>query len=760
MTSRTRLGSDGRCYTIVDDDDVVSQSTFVEPPTVLSSTTPEVRVLSNESGYAPFETIFNDLNLHAEPTYNFWVQGDETDDQERGTQKLEELPRYVHLSWMQAPDLKDPNERSKNKLQSSGPDARELFAKLPPFGFGSRMVVGSNTSGVTWTPPSLQPESFEQNVARAVNGFIAPGVIEAIVSVPPDSVTAPPNPSSLLVDEDDFLAHSDMFEGITYSEFNAAAWSWANRTSGKQSGMNGMLSPTAELMKRTFFRNRFAISPMSNNIIDMKSIGLSGPTISVNATTATSATPQALPVSQQMADAMSTEDRSLSPSSSPSDHSVKVKFINTNMNGAIETQRVMSAKAPEHAESIIAISQIAGNLAVYAASGFQQQQRSADIPSLPAPTGLKPFEYIGYVIEKFEQVNGSFKSIEMIHIPGREYDEYFDTKVKYGKQYRYRIKSVLRWIRPSAKGVFGYDITSVKSKLVDIDSISPNKASFFNSEWSKDWASAFVIDTTPPAPPDEFTVRPHSAEGVIEVTMKVPYNPQRDISKMTIWRKVQDEWGNDLSKWVQLVEYVGTSDADRQGNKATFMSTYKHKQDDMTGTKSTSTQNVGNIVVEFAPVNARFVDTFYGSPQYFGDNSRYNFVYAATCHTKHGEISKLSDQISARLNYHWKKDGEYPVKFVSCAGVDKDFDEGSFSVYPTRHSRSEITLPAIVKSRVAFSGQARLAKKPVHDNEYVVRIESLDMGAHIDLPVHISVVNTPRITTTESMPVIVLNDVS
>ena len=206
--------------------------------------------------------------------------------------------------------------------------------------------------------------------------------------------------------------------------------------------------------------------------------------------------------------------------------------------------------------------------------------------------------------------------------------------------------------------------------------------------------------------------------------------------RSTLWRKVQDEWGNDITNWRQLTEFDAEN---RQGTKLEMQAAMEHQQDDLTGrdTKVIESQKIVAFV-EFAPLNSRFIDA---TIPYFGDGSRYRYVYAGLCHTRHGEVSRLSDQLSTRLNSHWKKDGEYSVELVSCAGVDKDFDTGIFTTYPERRIRSEIAVP--VGGKVALFGQARVAKKPLNNNTYIARVESLDTGEYVDIPVNIKVENQP-----------------
>ena len=706
-------------------------------------------VLSQESGYAPFDTLFNDLQLKADVGYNFWVPDEETNEQGRGTQKIEEMPRYVHLQWNPAPDLPDPMKFKQNSLKGSSKGIRNSTST--PSSQGSESIVGSNVNGVQWTPPSLQPDGFEQNCAMAANGYISAGIIEAVVTVDMNTVTVSQTPTANVLDEDDYLAHAEneSLEGITFSEINAAMWRWKSRAYASQKQLNDNVSAAAQTTKQNLFNNQFSISPTSMQSLDLKAVSVGGPALSLNTATAQSVTPQAPPRPQQILSELGIYTTPSQSGSASTTHAVRTKFIHTNMQGLLDPTRVNSANSAEHAESIMAIAPFASNLAVYAAAGFQEEQRSLTIPIQPAPSGLKQLEYIGYVIEKYEQAGGSFELAETIYVPGIEYTEFYDTKVKYGVPYRYRIKTFARWCRDRKIGVFGAD-AQVNSSMTTLNAIAPNNVSYFSSEWGYEWANAMVIDQSPPLPPDEFTVTPHSDTGTVEITLKMPYNPQQDISKITIWRKVQDENGVDQTGWVQIQELDSRL---RQGTLSAASRKFGRRQDYLTGDATDQTHP--SPFVEFAPINSRFVDT---TLPYFGNGNRFMFVYAGICHSRHGEISKLSDQLATRLNQHWKKDGEYTVKFVSCAGVDKDFDTGVFVTYPERHMMSEITTP--VGFDLILSAQERTSQRPLNNNAYVARIESLDTGQYEDVQININVTNTPAASTQQTMPVLTNGSVS
>ena len=706
------------------------------------------KIVSKESGLAPFETLFHDFNLQAIPFYNYWEKSEETSTHERGSQKLEDLPRYVKLSWIPAPDIPDPDAFNKRRAQGQDPGARDQFTQLSPFGFGSHAVVGNANNGMLWTPPHLQPENFPQNANALANGNVFAGALEAVVEVQTGSIAAPPKSTSALIDEDQYLAHPEVTWGMPFSEFNAAMWRWKSRTFGAMMRLAGVkMSPGATLQRTNLVSGQYAIAPQAQGIVDLRAVNSSSPAISFAGMSAESQNRTQQSRIFELADQLGA---SYLDDGSSEFQRVKIKMLHTNLEGLMSQERLDSMSTPAHAEVISAIAPFAGNMAVYSSAGLQGKPREVSIPSFNAPNTLKPLEYVGYVIEKYEQVDGSFKRVETFYVPGRDYTSYFDCRVKYGVAYRYRIRAIIRWCRQHKIGIFGRDPTVIDAPGAGLNSLTPNDVSYFGSEWGNEWASALLIDTSAPPPPHQFQVRSDSKNKYIEVTFCLPYNPQQDINKMTLWRKLQDQDGFDLTDWVQVQEVDAQ---ERQGTRHLFVTDLQHEQDDITGTKfnATETEQVQTFV-EYAPVNSRYVDTDVG---YFGEDNSYKYVYSALCHTRHGETSVMSDQLAARLNPHWQRDGEFPLDFVSCAGVNKDFDTGIFGTYPEQRLRSEVVFKPVINATqnepgmITFSGQPRQAQNPVSGASYVARIESLDTGQHVDVTVNLDIKNLPEENSVE-----------
>jgi hypothetical protein len=752
----TRVGDGGGRTLVVDHTPTPAPPTTGYTPPASNSpppqiTTPPLKMpvedvkLSQFSGVAPYETLFHDFMLQAEPVYNFWEQNEDTSNGlQQGNRDVNDIPRYIQLWWNQAPDIKDPDKYRNDRLKGQDPDARSVFTKLSPFGLGSVEIVSSAQNGMLMVPTHMQPDNFESNANNLANGHVFSGIIEATSEVRQDRVGIGSqrlsNPS--LIEEDDFLADRSN-AGLSFGAVNSALWNWNSSIYGLNVVMGGdqYISPNAKIQKKNLFDGQFAMSAPSNaNGGGVKATNPSSPCLSLNGMTVAGTTQSAskifdiVPVTQ---------------ATSIPVQSVKVKLIHTNLGRLYSDDHINAMAEPHHAENAIALVPFVGNLVAYAAAGMQHYRRDVAIPGNPVAADLvKPLEFIGYVIEKFEQVDGAFTKVDTFYIPGREYDSFNDAEIKYGATYRYRIRGILRWSRPKEVGILGKDKTVLPS--ISNINLTPYEVSYFGSEWGKEWAYARALDYQKPNPPDELVVRPISGhmdelgspKPAIEVTFKFPYNPQKDINKMTLWRKLIDENNVEVSDWVQIQE---VSDELRQGTLLRVSTEYEHEQDDATGTKLHAHENeTVETFVEYAPANSRYLDTdiVYGN----------KYVYAALCETRHGEVSALSDQLAARVNKYWQRDGELPVEFVSCQGVDIDYDTGPFRVYPEIRDRTEIIFNTRfnkekhewVPATLVFTGQDRLAQTMLNGNQYIARVESLDNGQHVDIPIVLSINNQPE----------------
>ena len=150
------------------------------------------QVISSMSSSVAFHpTLFEDLGLTAEATYNFYTSDELAPASFEASSSLETLPRYVTLSWNPASAPRDFT-LSRKGLKPFDP-------RTPP------------------VPPALDVTTARGAVA---NGYIAPGVVQALLVAP---IVSEPSPR---FDEDMFLSSpkaaglSAAFESGEPSEFH------------------------------------------------------------------------------------------------------------------------------------------------------------------------------------------------------------------------------------------------------------------------------------------------------------------------------------------------------------------------------------------------------------------------------------------------------------------------------------------------------------------------------------------------------------
>lgn len=132
---------------------------------------PSTTVSSLPSTTAYHSTLFEDFQFAAVPTYNFYTSDEQTNAAQDPSASLGSLPRYIELYWRTAPV--QPISVAVPSKTLKAPDNR--LAQVPP--------------------------ALDVSVAKTAvaNGYVAPGVISALV-VPPLPVLTPTK-----FDEDGFL---------------------------------------------------------------------------------------------------------------------------------------------------------------------------------------------------------------------------------------------------------------------------------------------------------------------------------------------------------------------------------------------------------------------------------------------------------------------------------------------------------------------------------------------------------------------------
>ena len=659
------------------------------PPNFTTQPVVAPQLFSQESARANFETFFHEFTLEAVPFYNFWVPDEETNDkEERGDRHLEDIPRYIKVVWERAPNLRARWEGMKQNSTQHQTDRKPV-----KFGLEAENPHAVVIKGVQFTPEHLNDfQMIKQSVA---NGHVSPGVVHSVVDMHHNTaaVGAPvihEDEPAHYIDEDAFLTHPE-FTGISMAEIQSVVHTLTNGHLGAGRVSNDIISEGSTDELAHLFSGKFSIEKPTENggYVHIQGVQADGHApISIKARTCVAAENAEQVVQDQVIDFV--RQVSEAEPNRPVDDSkqIRANFIHPTIGGVLNPEKMMLAQRPEHLESAVAMAQILPQLEVMGASNVGYQTREIRPPTFPSPADMPPVEYCGYLLEKY-QLNtdtGVFELIDQIDLASNDYSEFIDTKVLYSAVYRYRIRCYVRWTHPENIGIDGP--LPVAGGLQQTRSFSGYKSTYFHSEWSKKWAYGIVLDATPPSPPDELTVLPDSPRRRIVVTFKIPYNEQRDIFYMRLFRKIQSAAGDDLTDWVQVGAQPG----------------YDTKK------------------------NVIFYDT---DVEYF-DLNPVKYVYAAQTVTRHGEISGLSDQLAARLNQRFSIFGELPVEFVSQQGVKLEH-HGAFCTFPFKRFHGEI----VVKngSRMNLSVLQLFGNQNMDSVQYWLRLESLDTGERRDVPV-------------------------
>jgi hypothetical protein len=653
----------------------------VPPDLIVTDTGVKPKKFSAVSAKAPFETLFNAFDIEAFPFYNFWVADELANDKdELGNRKLDEVPRYVKIAWNSAPATRDDD--------SSAADVSKRRIKSILF---SREIERKNSffsRGISFTPSHLQPSGFSKVKGILSNGHLAPGVLETVIDMPVNNGVGTFKSFSQLdgtefLDEDAFLNNRSL-DGISIHELKSQAQQITSGLLNVFSNGNTIVAKSMDSLK------------MKTDVVDPSSSNVS---YCANAAWGSKDTTQDL-----VRDKISLVTQPTSINVVKDLLHIKTKFVDPSIGGAIGKKKVQSVNSPHQAETMACLSYQLPNLEVLSRTSLRENVK-IDVLTVPSPK-MKRLEYIGYVIEKYvKNDSGVFVKIDEIDIPSPEANFYIDTKILYGKTYRYRMRSIIRWTRNSVQNQENKTANSQTKKM------SSYESAFVGGEWSMNWTYASVIDIQPPFPPDEITVRPESHKKRIVVTFRLPENLQRDIMKMVLLRKIRDSNGNDVSEWTKVTE-----------------------------------SNSSGIDLEFAPGNVLFIDKDVD----FVQTSGKKYVYAAQCVSLHGEYSTLSEQFCTSLNEDYFSTGENPVEFVSSSGVRPEYF-GAFSTIPNRTTKTDVILSAPLSrngksagtAALVVSGRNVVGNTVMNDSDYIVRATSLDTGEKCDTPFNVSFVAMP-----------------
>ncbi|MHB8407925.1 MAG: hypothetical protein ACYDHY_07565 [Acidiferrobacterales bacterium] len=664
------------------------------------------QVFSTSSVMAPYETLYQDFDFGCIPFYNFWTADELTNDKEsRGIRKLADIPRYMKLDWDVAPTIPAPTS-----LKVSKPTQ---YRTQVPIKFGAQTTdgVGFSVKGIQFTPDHLQPENFNANVKAAVNGYIAPGVLNTRIELPLTTAGVDPSaqtqPDPLQnTDEDQYLTQEDA-QGVPINSLKSLISQRASGLFGAAAvSSDKSVSAAAVSDRAEFFDGNFSVSkPLTaNSQLEIRSTTAS-PALSFVAQTAENS--EADQVDQVIDLAQKTQGPANTSTVTRSQF-IRGKFVNPAVGGVVQPAKVKLMTKPEHVEVMSALASVLPNLEALNRSTIQAQPRKTVIPSFKSPPQVLPGQYVGFIIEKYARDStGVFNKVDEFKLNSNTYSEYIDSKVVYGEIYRYRIRCLYRFTYLPNQAVFGTETTIAALLGSQVNPLASQLSSYFLSEWSP-WVYGVLIDRQPAGPPDEMTCIPQSPHKRVLVTVKVPYNPKQDLYKIMLFRKLRNSRGQDLTNWKQLRTYESSADP-----------------------------------ADFGPNNCLYIDTDVD----YVENNNIQYVYAAQSYTRHGEYSALSDQVGCSLTKNWQNTGEEPAILVSYKGVQIT-DFAPFHVYPMQKNIQERpvgTDQTVNGFEMDFqlSGRNAVGNTSMATGSYTIRVESLDTGQKFDVHVGLNYNNLP-----------------
>jgi len=358
----------------------------------------------------------------------------------------------------------------------------------------------------------------------------------------------------------------------------------------------------------------------------------------------------------------------------PQSARIRVNFIDPSIAGALDRNRIDLAADHTHLASLGSFAKLVSGLEVV--SEFNQDVPLQNpVPKFPAVADTPDLMYIGYVIERYTlDQSGSMSPSRSIVIDDPGQSSFIDREVVYGGQYSYRIRTIVQWTHGRNVGFFG---SSSLDRSPGFDTSLGNatrEASFYAGEWS-DWARVAVLDLIPPDPPDELTVRPISPRGEMRITWKMPNDPRRDISSLTLFRSVGIS--GKYTDWTELGSFVSS--------------------------------------------NGVFVDTDVRTHE----SSNESYMYAMFSTSFHGLRSVLSERIVARLTDRSRYLGEEPVRLAGSRGADAM----SHAEGPTPRPSTEV----IASNRAVAYIRGSESALPLFGRSYVIEVQSLSTGERAEV---------------------------
>lgn len=297
----------------------------------------------------------------------------------------------------------------------------------------------------------------------------------------------------------------------------------------------------------------------------------------------------------------------------------------------------------------------------------------ADPSLLPSPTEYtdliaRDSDYIGYVIEKYRasEDGSDFVLIDIIAIPNKNTLEYIDTKIAYGELYRYKVRSVFRFVNNFNLNVYS-DSDSLLSKKQSVDYVDTNyaimtrKTFYFDSE-NSDGVEITIEDLKRPDSPSSVRLFANSFDKKIFITWSQK-SQNRDVLGFNIYRRTHS------SKFIKL----------------------------------------NNELLQLR--NNFYVD--------YDLEPDVEYIYAIESVDVHGNFSKLSAQFISKIKQIINFDN------FSCEFLQKFYAEEGYELNePLKPKQDSLIL---IKSKLSININP-LFKNTDENNTYLIKVTSLDTG--------------------------------
>ena len=256
-----------------------------------------------------------------------------------------------------------------------------------------------------------------------------------------------------------------------------------------------------------------------------------------------------------------------------------------------------------------------------------------DLPVSSIP-GASKIQHLGYIIDRYEIDNGGIiKKSQSIYISSTNTGNYIDTRIKYGIQYVYSLRTVAAFF-----------VTTVR------DSGDLQTSRFLVASRPSTFSSILTNENVPPPPPSDINFYWDYQRASLQINWAFPTNPQLDIKKWQIFRR------KDVSAPFSLIAQLDFDDS--------------------------IIKTPPNEVIDKSLIKIfKSSTTFYIEPAFEKDS---DFIYAVCSCDAHGMTSNYSSQYRVtfdRIKNKLKK------TMISSAGAAKQ--------YPNTYLKTELSLDSV-----------------------------------------------------------------